>query len=54
MSFQGMEFTQGMKQFVVNLKQFNDAEKIKEGQNANWAIRRTAEGLGIFEQRSEE
>lgn len=44
-----MEFTPGMKQFVVNLKQFNDAEKIKEGQNANWAIKRTAEGLGIGE-----
>jgi len=31
MGFQGKEFTQGMKQLVINLKQFNDIEKQQIG-----------------------
>ena len=51
MSFQGKEFTQDMKQLVINLKQFNDIErrknKFKAVWAAVWAIEQTAKGLGI-------
>jgi hypothetical protein len=47
MSFQGKEFTQGMKQFVINLKQFNDIERYEKKLKAVWAIEQTAKGLGI-------
>jgi hypothetical protein len=47
MSFQGKEFTQGMRQLVINLKQFNDIEKRKNNLKAVWAIEQTARGLGI-------
>ncbi|ETR67987.1 MAG: hypothetical protein OMM_04837 [Candidatus Magnetoglobus multicellularis str. Araruama] len=49
MSFQGKEFTQGMKQLVINLKQFYDTERIKNGKKASWAIEQTAKGLKIGE-----
>ncbi len=49
MLFQGKEFTQGMKQLVVNLKHFYDSERIKKGMKAVWSIEQTAEGLGIGE-----
>ena len=42
MSFQGKEFTQGMKQLVINLKNFYDTERAKNGKKANWAIEQTA------------
>jgi len=47
MSFQGKEFTQDMKQLVINLKQFNDIEKCKNEFKAVWSIEQTAMGLGI-------
>ena len=47
MSFQGKEFTQGMKQLVINLKQFNDIERRENRFKAVWAIEQTAKGLGI-------
>ena len=47
MSFQGKEFTQGMKQLVINLKQFNDIESRQKTFKAVWAIEQTAKGLGI-------
>ena len=47
MSFRGKEFTQGMKQLVINLKQFNDIEGGKNKFKAVWAIEQTAKGLGI-------
>ena len=47
MSFQGKEFTQGMKQLVINLKQFNDIERCEKKLKAVWAIEQTAKGLGI-------
>lgn len=47
MPFQGKEFTLGMKQFVVNLKQFNDAERLRQKLKALWSIEQTAKGLGI-------
>lgn len=49
MAFQGKEFTQGMKQLIVNLKRFNDAERCQNGYKAAWAIERTAKGLGVGE-----
>jgi len=49
MAFQGKEFTQGMKQLVVNLKQFNDIERRKNKFKAVWAIEQTAKGLDIGE-----
>jgi len=49
MSFQGKEFSPGMRQLVVNLMQFNDIERRKNNQKAIWAIERTAKGLGIGE-----
>jgi len=49
MSFQGKEFTQGMKQLVVNLKDFNDIERLQGGLKAPWAIEQTAKGLGTGE-----
>ena len=49
MSFQGKEFSPGMRQLVVNLMQFNDIERRKTNQKAIWAIERTAKGLGIGE-----
>ena len=49
MAFQGKEFTQGMKQFVINLKQFNDIERRQNNLKAVWAIQQTAKGLGIGE-----
>ena len=48
-AFQGREFTQGMKQLVVNLKRFNDVERFKNEQKALWSIVQTAEGLDIGE-----
>lgn len=47
MPFQGKEFNQGMKQLVINLKQFNDIERHKNNYMADWAIEQTAKGLGI-------
>ena len=47
MSFQGKEFTQGMKQLVINLKQFYDIESRQKKFKAVWAIEQTAKGLGI-------
>ncbi len=47
MSFQGREFTQDMKQLVINLKQFNDLERHKNDLKAVWAVDQTAKGLGI-------
>ena len=47
MPFQGKEFTQGMKQLVINLKQFNDIEKRQKKLKSDWTIEQTAKGLGI-------
>ena len=47
MPFQGKEFTQGMKQLVINLKQFNDITRCQKELKAVWAIEQTAKGLGI-------
>jgi transposase len=47
MSFQGKEFTQDMKQLVINLKEFNDLERRQKNFKAVWAIEQTAKGLGI-------
>jgi transposase len=47
MPFQGKEFSQGMKQLVVNLMQFNDIERRENNLKAVWAIEQTARGLGI-------
>lgn len=49
MSFQGKEFTQGMKQLVINLKQCNDIERREKGLKAGWSVEQTAKGLGIGE-----
>jgi len=49
MAFQGKEFTQGMKQLVVNLKQFYDIEKCQNKLKATWAIQQTAKAIGIGE-----
>ena len=49
MTFQGKEFTRGMKQLVVNLKTFNDIERQRKNLNAVWAIEQTAKELGIGE-----
>jgi transposase len=49
MSFQGKEFTQGMKQLVVNLKEFYDIERREKKLKAPWAIEQTAKGLRIGE-----
>lgn len=49
MTFQGKEFTQGMKQLVVNLKQFKDIERLRNNLKAEWAIEQTAKGLGVGE-----
>ncbi len=47
MSFQGKEFTQGMKQLVISLKQFYDTERRQNSLKAGWAIEQTAQGSGI-------
>jgi transposase len=47
MPFQGREFTQGMKQLVINLKQFNDISRCQKKFKAVWAIEQTAKGLGV-------
>lgn len=49
MSFQGKEFTQGMKQLVINLKEFYDIERREKKFKAPWAIEQTAKGLRIGE-----
>jgi len=49
MSFQGKEFSQGMRQLVVNLMQFNDIERRKSNLKAVWAVEQTAKGLGVGE-----
>jgi len=49
MSFQGKEFTPGMKQLVINLKEFNDIERRENSYKGVWAIEQTAKGLGIGE-----
>jgi transposase len=49
MTIQGKEFTQGMKQLVVNLKQRYDIERRQKNFKAGWAIEQTAKGLGIGE-----
>jgi hypothetical protein len=46
MSFQGKEFTQGMKQLVINLKKFYDVERDDKNLKAPWAIEQTAKGFG--------
>jgi len=48
-AFQGKEFTQGMKQLVINLKKFNDIERRKNKLKAVWSIQQTAKGLDIGE-----
>jgi len=45
MSFQGKEFTQGMKQLVINLKEFNDIKRHENDYKAVWAIEQTAKGF---------
>jgi len=47
MSFQGIEFTPGMKELVINIQQFNKIEGHKKKFKAVWAIEQTARGLGI-------
>jgi len=47
MSFRGKEFTQGMKQLVINLKQFDDIESRQKKFKAVWAIEQTAKSLDI-------
>ena len=49
MSFQGKELNQGMKQLIINLKEYYDTERAKNGKRANWAIEKTAKGLKIGE-----
>ncbi len=49
MSFQGQEFSQGMRQFVINLKQFFDEERTRRGFPGVWSYEQTARGLGIGE-----
>ncbi|MDZ7695379.1 MAG: hypothetical protein U5R49_00120 [Deltaproteobacteria bacterium] len=49
MSFQGKEFSPEMKQLVMNLKEFNDTQRQRQGYKAIWAIEQTAKGLGIGE-----
>jgi len=49
MTFQGKEFTHGMKRLVVNLKKFNDVERRRNNLKAAWSIEQTAKGLGIGE-----
>jgi len=49
MSFKGKEFTPGMKQLVVNVKQFNDIERHQKKFKAVWSIEQTAKALGIGE-----
>ncbi len=49
MAFQGKVFTSGMKQLVVNLKQFYDTERYQNKLKAEWVIQQTAKGLGIGE-----
>ena len=49
MAFQGKVFTSGMKQLVVNLKEFYDTERCQQNFKAEWAIQQTAKGLGIGE-----
>lgn len=49
MSFQGREFTSGMKQLVINLKEFNDIKRREKSYKSVWAIEQTAKGLGIGE-----
>ncbi len=49
MSFQGKEFTFGMKQLVVNLRAFFEKERQNQGFSAKWAVEKTAEGLDIGE-----
>ena len=49
MSFKGKEFTQGMKQLVVNVKEFNDIERNQKKFKAVWSIEQTAKILGIGE-----
>ena len=51
MSFQGKEFTLGMKQLVINLKHFNDIEGRQKEFKAVWAVEQTAEGLGMLNAR---
>lgn len=49
MSFQGKEFTIGMKQLVVNLKNFFDKQRKRKNFSADWSVKKTAKGLGIGE-----
>lgn len=49
MAFQGKEFTQGMKQLVVNLKRFYDIDRRQNKLKAAWTIEQTAKALGIGE-----
>jgi transposase len=49
MAFQGKVFTSGMKQLVVNLKEFYDTERCQKNLKAEWAIQQTAKGLGVGE-----
>lgn len=49
MSFQGKEFSIGMRQLVVNLVQFNEIERQRNHFKAVWTIEQTAKGLGIGE-----
>lgn len=49
MSFQGKEFNPGMKQLVVNLKQYFDEKRYIKHLPADWAVEQTATGLRIGE-----
>ena len=49
MAFQGKVFTFGMKQLVVNLKQYFDIERYQNNLKAEWGIQQTARALGIGE-----
>lgn len=49
MAFQGKVFTFGMKQMVVNLKQYFDIERCQKNLKAEWAIQQTARALDIGE-----
>ena len=49
MAFQGQEFTQGMKQLVVNLRQFYDIGRHRNNLKADRAAEQTAKGLNIGE-----
>lgn len=48
-SFKGKEFTPGMKQLVVNLRNTYEHERYEKGFATKWTIEQTAKGLNIGE-----